>query len=89
MWRKTSWEERSQVLHKLAGAFRTHKTDIAQTMHSEMGKLLSEAKAEVEKCAVTCEFYAKEASGMLRNQTVTTSPYNKAEVSFSAFGSDF
>lgn len=86
IWRKTSWDERSQVLHKLAERFRTYKTDIAQIMHLEMGKLLTEAKAEVEKCAVTCEYYAKEAPGMLKNQVAVSSPYATAEVSFQPLG---
>ncbi len=86
VWRKTSWEERSQALHKLAQSLRTHKNDFAQIMHQEMGKLISEAKAEIEKCAVTCEYYAKEAPGMLRNQAAVSSPYTSAEVSFQPLG---
>ncbi|WP_413944714.1 aldehyde dehydrogenase family protein [Bdellovibrio sp. HCB-162] len=86
IWRKASWEERSQALHKLAAALRAHKTEFAQMMNQEMGKLLSEGKAEIEKCAVTCEFYAKEAPGMLRNQPAVSSPYTSAEVSFQPLG---
>lgn len=86
IWRKTSLQERSQILHHLARALREHKTEFAQLMNQEMGKLLSEGKAEVEKCAVTCEYYAKEAQGMLRNQEVTSSPYTLAEVSFQPLG---
>ncbi|MEK2645432.1 aldehyde dehydrogenase family protein [Bdellovibrio sp. BCCA] len=86
IWRKASWEERSQALHKLAAALREHKTEFAQMMNQEMGKLLSEGKAEIEKCAVTCEFYAKEAPGMLRNQPAVSSPYTSAEVSFQPLG---
>lgn len=86
VWRKASWEERSTVLHNLASSLRSHKTEIAQMMNQEMGKLISEGKAEVEKCAVTCEFYAKEAPGMLRNQAAVSSPYTHAEVSFQPVG---
>lgn len=85
-WRKTSWTERSEILHRLAQSLRAHKAELAQIMNQEMGKLLTEGKAEVEKCAVTCEYYAKEAPGMLRNITVTTSPYASAEVSFQPLG---
>ncbi|WII70957.1 NAD-dependent succinate-semialdehyde dehydrogenase [Bdellovibrio sp. 22V] len=85
LWRAASWDERSRVLHLLAQSLRHHKTEIAEVMNREMGKLISEGKAEVEKCAVTCEYYAKEAPGMLRNQPAA-SPYTSAEVSFQPLG---
>nr|BFD59548.1 NAD-dependent succinate-semialdehyde dehydrogenase [Bdellovibrio sp. CKG001] len=86
IWRKVSFMDRAEVLHKLATSLRTHKTDLAQVMNQEMGKLISEGKAEVEKCAVTCEYYAKEAQGMLKNQVAVSSPYAHAEVSFQPLG---
>ncbi|HEY1079956.1 MAG TPA: NAD-dependent succinate-semialdehyde dehydrogenase [Bdellovibrio sp.] len=86
VWRKTSLTERAQTLNKLAGLLREHKTEIAQTMQQEMGKLIAEGKAEVEKCAVTCEFYAKEAAEMLAPQKAKSSPYTHAEVSFQPLG---
>lgn len=84
-WRRFSMAERSKVLVAVASALRSHKKDLAQQMHLEMGKLLAEGEAEVEKCAVTCEFYAKEAAGMLKNQPAM-SPYQNAEVSFQPLG---
>lgn len=89
IWRKTSLESRSQVLYRLAQALRSHKAEFARIMNQEMGKLISEGNAEVEKCAVTCEYYAKEASGMLRNQVAPLSPYASAEVSFQPIGPVF
>lgn len=86
VWRRTSFQERSEVLHRLAKALREKKDILAQTMQQEMGKLLSEGLGEVEKCAVTCEYYAKEAPGMLRNQVAPSSPYTSAEVSFQPLG---
>ncbi|WP_374032944.1 aldehyde dehydrogenase family protein [Bdellovibrio bacteriovorus] len=74
IWRKVSFKERSEVLLQLAQALRTHKSELAQMMNQEMGKLIAEGKAEVEKCAVTCEHYAKEAETMLKNQVAASSP---------------
>ncbi|WP_413574537.1 aldehyde dehydrogenase family protein [Bdellovibrio sp. HCB290] len=84
-WRKFSFTERSKVLNNLAASLRKHSDDLALQMNLEMGKLIPEGKAEVEKCAVTCEYYAKEAPGMLRNQS-SGSPYQSAEVSFQPLG---
>lgn len=86
VWRKVSFKDRAEVLLKLAQALRTHKSELAQMMNQEMGKLIAEGKAEVEKCAVTCEHYAKEAETMLKNQVAASSPYKHAEVSFQPMG---
>lgn len=85
IWRKYSFLERSKVIARLATSLRQHKTEIAQQMNLEMGKLIEEGKAEVEKCAMTCDYYAKEAAGMLANQAAL-SPYASAEVSFQPVG---
>ncbi|MGE9744426.1 NAD-dependent succinate-semialdehyde dehydrogenase [Bdellovibrio bacteriovorus] len=86
IWRKVSFKDRAEVLLKLAQSLRTHKSELAQMMNQEMGKLIAEGKAEVEKCAVTCEYYAKEAESMLKNQLAASSPYEHAEVSFQPVG---
>ncbi|AHZ84424.1 NAD-dependent succinate-semialdehyde dehydrogenase [Bdellovibrio bacteriovorus] len=86
IWRKVSFKDRAEVLLKLAQSLRTHKSELAQMMNQEMGKLIAEGKAEVEKCAVTCEYYAKEAESMLKNQLAASSPYKHAEVSFQPVG---
>lgn len=86
VWRKTSWSERSESLQKLAQNLRSYKNELAHIMNQEMGKLLAEGRAEVEKSAVTCEYYAKEGPGMLLNQVALASPYARAEVSFQPLG---
>lgn len=86
VWRQRTFFERGMVLRKLAESLRKQKSDLAQTMNLEMGKLIIEGKAEVEKCAVTCEYYAEHAETMLRNQVVPSSPYAQAEVSFQPQG---
>ncbi len=85
VWRKYSFAERSKVMSQLATSLRNHKTEIAKQMNLEMGKLIEEGKAEVEKCAMTCDYYAKEAQGMLANQK-SQSPYADSEVSFQPVG---
>lgn len=86
IWRKVSFKDRTEVLLRLAQALRNHKTELAQMMNLEMGKLPAEGKAEVEKCAVTCEHYAQKAETMLQNQVAASSPYKHAEVSFQPVG---
>lgn len=85
-WRKTSWDQRRQTLKRLASALREHKSEFASLMQNEMGKKLAEGKAEVEKCAVTCEFYAERAQSLLQNRPAQSTPYAHAEVSFQPIG---
>lgn len=86
VWRRKSFAERAVILRKFAEVLRQQKSELAQIMNQEMGKLISEGKAEVEKCAVTCEYYAENGEIMLRNQVVPSSPYAQAEVSFQPQG---
>lgn len=58
IWRKTPLQQRCQLLLRLAQELRKRETSLAQLMVNEMGKPISQAKAEVEKCAMACEYYA-------------------------------
>lgn len=86
IWRKVSLHDKEKVLLSLAQKLRAEKEDFAQCVQNEMGKTRAESLAEIEKCAVTCEFYAREAAGMLKNEEVPASPYASAQVSFQPLG---
>ncbi|MCB1215515.1 MAG: aldehyde dehydrogenase family protein, partial [Deltaproteobacteria bacterium] len=58
-WTTTSIEQRTEILEQCASHLRKHKGDLAVLMSEEMGKLLTESIAEVEKCAWLCEYYAE------------------------------
>ncbi|MNK01267.1 Succinate semialdehyde dehydrogenase [NAD(P)+] Sad [compost metagenome] len=85
IWRKTSFSERWETLLALAELFRRYKSELADQMNLEMGKLVSEAKAEIDKCIMTCEFYAKEGEKMLATQLIP-SGYRSSHVSFLPLG---
>ena len=80
-WRKTSITERSKLMFKVASIIREKKDEYARTITLEMGKLLSEAKAEVEKSATACEYFADHAEQFLKDQAIPT----EAKNSFVAF----
>jgi succinate-semialdehyde dehydrogenase/glutarate-semialdehyde dehydrogenase len=71
-WRKLSIDERSDYLRKLATALRAKKKDYARLMTLEMGKPITQAESEVEKCAWTAEHYAEHAKGWLAEEHVET-----------------
>src|SRR5579863_8767692 len=57
-WRNTSHDERSKLLLQMAGVLQTRKKEFAILMAQEMGKPVGHGVAEIEKCALVCEYYA-------------------------------
>jgi len=67
-WRGRSFAERAVPMKRLAGILRERADRYAGLMTAEMGKPLAEAKAEIEKCAWNCEFYAANAATFLADE---------------------
>ncbi|MEO1653814.1 MAG: aldehyde dehydrogenase family protein, partial [Bacteroidota bacterium] len=80
-WKKTSLEERRQLCQRLGEVLRKNKEAYAQLMTEEMGKVLSEARAEVDKCARLADYYAQEAPRFLALEPIAT----EAQKSYVAF----
>ncbi|MDB9372833.1 NAD-dependent succinate-semialdehyde dehydrogenase [Nodularia sphaerocarpa] len=71
-YRKTSFSERSQWLEKAAIILQQEKADFAKIMTLEMGKTYKAAIAEVEKCALVCNYYAEHAPTFLADVPIKT-----------------
>ncbi|MEC4816770.1 MAG: NAD-dependent succinate-semialdehyde dehydrogenase [Scytonema sp. PMC 1069.18] len=71
-YRKTSFQERAQWMHKAADILEQEKEEFAKLMTLEMGKPLKAAIAEAEKCALVCRYYAEHAAEFLADVTVKT-----------------
>jgi succinate-semialdehyde dehydrogenase/glutarate-semialdehyde dehydrogenase len=84
-WKKTSMQERSQSLLKVADVILKNKRDYACTIAMEMGKPLQEGIAEVEKCALAARYFAENAPHFLADQHVQTE-YRKSYVTFQPLG---
>src|SRR3954447_9731762 len=69
-WRRTSFAERSAVIHRTAAILRARKEELAHLMTDEMGKTLTDGRAEVEKCAFHCDWFADHAQSYLADETV-------------------
>jgi succinate-semialdehyde dehydrogenase/glutarate-semialdehyde dehydrogenase len=67
-WRRTSFAERSALIHKAAEILRARKDELARLMTEEMGKTLDDGRAEVEKCAFQCDWFADHAQEYLADQ---------------------
>ncbi|MCF7808808.1 MAG: NAD-dependent succinate-semialdehyde dehydrogenase [Candidatus Marinimicrobia bacterium] len=84
-WKNTSFQHRAQLMEKAAGVLRKNTEKYARLMSLEMGKVITEARAEVEKCAWVCEYYAKHAEGFLADEVIETEA-SKSFVSFDPMG---
>ena len=73
VWRHEEPERRGALLARLAGVLRERTPRYARLITLEMGKPLAEAAAEIEKCAVTCDYYARNAERFLAPEPVETS----------------
>ena len=60
-WRRTSFAERSAVIRRAAEILRDRKDEFARLMTEEMGKTLDDGRAEIEKCAFHCDWFADHA----------------------------
>jgi succinate-semialdehyde dehydrogenase / glutarate-semialdehyde dehydrogenase len=71
-WKKVPFEERSALLKRTAYILRDKKLDYGRILTLEMGKPIVQAIAEVEKCALVCEYYADNAEKFLIPEIVQT-----------------
>jgi succinate-semialdehyde dehydrogenase/glutarate-semialdehyde dehydrogenase len=64
-WRKTTFEQRADLLRKVARLMRDDEERLARLMTVEMGKPIIEARGEVQKAAWCAEHYAEHGADYL------------------------
>lgn len=69
-WRHVPVAERAMLLQRMAKVLRARSDELARIITLEMGKPIVEAEAEIEKCALNCDYYADVASGLLAPERV-------------------
>ena len=71
-WAQSSFGKRRALLEALADQLESERERLAGIVTSEMGKLVSESRAEVDKCARVCRYYAENAASFLADETIET-----------------
>lgn len=84
-WRKESVLKRSSILERMGAVLRANAAAYANVITCEMGKPITQARAEIEKCAGLCDWYARNAAGVCADQP-TQIPNGKAYVSYLPIG---
>lgn len=67
-WKKTSYDQRAELLFNVAKLLRERKSELAKTITLEMGKLFAQAEAEIELSANIFEYYAKNGTRFLADK---------------------
>src|SRR5712671_4816979 len=71
-WRHTSFEERAAMMREAARILRGKAGEYARLMAQEMGKPVRDGVAEVQKCALGCDYYAENVERFLSPEVVKT-----------------
>jgi succinate-semialdehyde dehydrogenase/glutarate-semialdehyde dehydrogenase len=80
-WRRTSFDERGAILRRAAALQRERRDPLARLMALEMGKPVTQGRAEADKCASVCDYYAEHAARLLAPEPAAT----EARASYVAF----
>jgi len=84
-WAATDFDLRSKLMQKAADVLKAEKESYSKLMTEEMGKPINQSRAEVEKCAWVCEYYAENAMRFLSDEMIRTDA-SKSFVSFRPLG---
>jgi len=85
-WRGVPITERQALVEDAASVLRENEEEYAALMTEEMGKPLDSARAEVEKCAWVCEYYAERAAEHLQDERVGSEAKAETFVSYEPLG---
>jgi len=84
-WQETSLAERAGLMKNAAGVLVKRKQEFSGLMTMEMGKPITQSRAEIEKCALNCNYFAENAEKFLAPEQVPTES-KKSYVRFDAIG---
>ncbi len=71
-WRATSFAERAAIVRRAGALLRERQEALAHLMALEMGKPLRDGRAEAQKCATCCDYYATHAEAFMADEIVAT-----------------
>jgi succinate-semialdehyde dehydrogenase/glutarate-semialdehyde dehydrogenase len=84
-WRELGFEERAARMRRAARLLRDRWEENAGLMTREMGKLLRDSRAEIDKCAWVCEYFAEKAVAFLKPEEIATDA-SRSYVAFEPLG---
>ncbi|MBV8625593.1 MAG: NAD-dependent succinate-semialdehyde dehydrogenase [Herbaspirillum sp.] len=86
LWRATPMRERVAAYRRLSAVLRERSDALAALITAEMGKTISAARAEVEKCASTLDWIADNGPAILADEPVAVDGGDQVHVSYLPIG---
>jgi succinate-semialdehyde dehydrogenase / glutarate-semialdehyde dehydrogenase len=71
-WARVSFEEHASAMSRLSEHLLERRDDYAGLITLEMGKPITEARGEIEKCAWACRYFAENAGRFLTDEVIET-----------------
>ncbi len=71
-WRKVSFSEKATLMIRAGKILRSNADEYARMITLEMGKPITEARGEINKCAWVCDYYAENAAAFLKDELIET-----------------
>jgi len=71
-WAGTPVDDRCDAVRAVGGVLRDRRDALAEIIALEMGKLIVEARAEIEKCATGCDYYADHGPEFLADEAMAS-----------------
>ena len=75
-WKQTGLEFRLDCLNEMVGVLEDGKREFSLLMAHEMGKPISQAQGEIEKCIWLCEYYRDNSSQFLSDKKIKNNTHN-------------
>lgn len=85
-WSARPMSERRKLIEAAGEELRENKQEYAEIITREMGKPITGAISEVEKCAWVCDHYAEQASEYLADEVIRNESHAKTFVSYEPLG---
>lgn len=74
-WANVPVSERAGLLMRLSEHLLAKRRFLAETITREMGKPIRQAQAEIDKCRLLCDYYARCSGPFLENEIIETGVY--------------
>lgn len=72
LWRDVEMSEREKLMLNASNVLKKNKEEYAALITKEMGKPITSARGEIDKCAWICEYYSKATADYLKPRIVKT-----------------
>jgi succinate-semialdehyde dehydrogenase len=85
-WRSVALPARAEIYARFSEGLLARKEEIAPVITAEMGKIMKESIAEIEKCAATAQWFSDHGPGLLADEPVAVEGDDRVYVTYLPIG---